>query len=96
MVTDGNISFAIFIYQCGDLEWPGFYGATIGFGAGSEFASNHWLSGTPNVTSIACLNTPESQFYSLIYALIHFRNYGKEYRAGGSKCDVVGLLKYMV
>ena len=79
MVTDGINSFAIFIYQCGDLEWPGFVGATIGFGAGSEFASNHWLSGTPNVTSIACLNTPDNQFFTLLYKLTEPR-YGEEYR----------------
>ena len=77
MVTDGNTSFAIFIYQCGDLQWPG-YGATIGFGAGSEFVSNHWLSGTQSVTAIACLNTPDSQFFSLLYKVTDFNNYGKE------------------
>ena len=69
MVTDGIDSFAIFIYQCGDLQWPEHGWATVGFGAGYEFVSNHWLSGTPNVTSIACLNTPDDQFYSLLYKL---------------------------
>ena len=78
MVTDGTNSFAIFIYRCGDLQWPGYNEATIGFGAGSEFASNHWLSGTQNVTSIACLNTPDNQFFSLLYELTDFNNYGKE------------------
>ena len=68
MVTDGNNSFTIFIYQCGDLQWSR-NGTTIGFGAGSEFFSNHWLSGTPNVSSIACLNTPDSQFFTLLYKL---------------------------
>ena len=77
MVTDGNNSYAVFIYRCGDLQWPGIFGTTIGFGAGSEYFSNHWLSGTRDVTSIACLNTPGHQFYSLIYALTDFRNYGK-------------------
>ena len=66
MVTDGNTSFAIFIYRCGDLQWTR-HGATIGFGASFEFVSNHWLSGSQNVTSIACLNTPDSQFFSLLY-----------------------------
>ena len=77
MVTDGNNSFAIFIYQCGDLQWTR-HGATIGFGAGSEFVSNHWLSGTLSVTSIACLTTPDSQFFSLLYKVTDFNNYGKE------------------
>ena len=78
MVTDGNNSFAIFIYRCGDLQWPGYNEATIGFGAGSEFVSNHWLSGTQSITSIACLNTPDSQFFNLLYKVTDFNNYGKE------------------
>ena len=77
MVTDGNTSFTLFIYQCGDLQWPGFHSATVGFSAGSEFASNHWLSGNPNITSIACLNTPDNQSYTLIYTLTELGNYGK-------------------
>ena len=76
MVTDGINSFAIFIYQCGDLQWSGYDPATIGFGAGYESASNHWLSRTPNVTSIACFNRPDNQFYSLLYALTNLTNYG--------------------
>ena len=76
MVTDGTNSFAIFIYQCGDLQWPG--NATIGFGAGSEFVSNHWLSGSQNVTSIACFNSPDNQFFALLYVLTDSR-YGNSY-----------------
>ena len=78
IVTDGTNSFAIFIYRCGDLQWPGHIGATIGFGAGSEFVSNNWLSGTPNVTSIACLNSPDNQFVTLIYKLTESR-YGEDH-----------------
>ena len=78
IVTDGMNSFAIFIYQCGDLQWNGYdYEATIGFGAGSEYFSNHWLSGSPYVTSIACLNTPDNQFFSLLYKLTESR-YGEK------------------
>ena len=76
MVTDGINSFAIFIYQCGDLQWPQHEWATIGFGAGYEFASNYWLSGTSSVTSIACLNTPDTNFFSLLYKLTEPR-YGE-------------------
>ena len=75
MVTDGINSFTMFIYQCGDLEWYK-RGATIGFGAGSEFVSNNWLSGTSNVISIACLNTPDNQFFTPIYKLTESR-YGR-------------------
>ena len=75
MVTDGANSFAIFIYQCGDLQWTR-HGATIGFDASFEFVSIHWLSESQNVTSIACLNTPDNQFFSLLYKLTESR-YGK-------------------
>ena len=67
MVTDGTNSFAIFIYRCGDLQWSG--GATIGYGASSEMFSNHRFSGTFFTTSIACLNTPDNQFVTLLYEI---------------------------
>ena len=76
MVTDGTNSFAMSIYQCGDIQWTGYYDPTIGFGAGSEFVSNHWLSGSQNVDSIACLNSPDNQFFTLLYKLTESR-YGK-------------------
>ena len=85
LVTDGANSFALFIYRCGDLQWsggggfePGSVGATIGFGASSELFSNHRLSGTPSVTSIACLNTPDNQFFTVLYEITNSTE-GKEY-----------------
>ena len=33
------------------------------------FFSKHWLSENPNATSIACLNTPDNQFFTLVYKL---------------------------
>ena len=68
-MTDGTNSFAIFIYRCGDLQWDvGFgRGATIGFGAGSELFSNHRLTLTQDATSIACLNAPDDQFFTVLY-----------------------------
>ena len=70
MVTDGTDSFAIFIYQCGDLEWSG--GATIGFSASSELFSNHRLSRSPIITSIGCLNALDDQFFTVLYGLTDF------------------------
>ena len=69
-MTDGTNSFAIFIYLCGDLDWPG--GATIGYTASTEMFENHRLSGSPLVTSIACLNNPHNQFFTVVYALTDF------------------------
>ena len=76
MVTNGVDSFTIFIYRRGDAEWFIDNKAIIGFGAGSEFASNHRLSGTPKVTYIACSNIPRIEFFTLLYKLIEPR-YGK-------------------
>ena len=75
MVTDGANSFAIFIYRCGDLQWSrgvfalGLHDATVGFGASSELFSNHRLSGAANVTNIACLNTPDNQYFTVLYEI---------------------------
>ena len=70
MVTDGDDSYAVFIYQCGDLGWDG--GATIGFGASSEIFANHRLILTQNATSIACLNNPDDLFFTVLYKLSNF------------------------
>ena len=80
-MTDGTNSFAIFIYRCGDIQWdfegPGFGsgiagGATIGFGAGSELFSNHRLTLIQDTTSIDCLNTPDNQFFTVLYDISNF------------------------
>ena len=70
LVTDGTNSFAIFIYGCGDLEWGS--GATIGFGAGFELFSNHQLSISGDATSIACINTLDNQFFTVLYDTSNF------------------------
>lgn len=54
LVTDGYQSYTIFLYRCGELEWPG--DSTIGFIANEEFYYNHRLSGTREANDIACLN----------------------------------------
>ena len=70
MVTDGINSYALFIYQCGDLEWSG--GATIGFGASSELFANHRLILTREAAFIACLNSPNNQFFTVLYSISNF------------------------
>ena len=73
LVTDGTNSFAIFIYLCGDLDWTGGPGgATIGYTASTEMFKNHRLSGSPFINSIACLNNPHNQFFTVVYALTDF------------------------
>ena len=75
LVTDGTNSFTIFIYRCGDIQWDVeavSRGATIGFGAGSELFSNHRLTLVQDATSIDCLNTPDNQFFTVLYDISNF------------------------
>ena len=67
LVTDGANSFAIFIYRCGDLQWG--HEATIGYGASFEMFSNNRLSLIQDATSIACLNAPDNQFFTVVYEI---------------------------
>ena len=39
VITSGFQSYAVFIYQCGDLNWGNT--ATIGFKADSDYFANH-------------------------------------------------------
>ena len=63
VITNGTNSYAVFIYRCGDITWAS--SPTIGFNAaGSSFANE------PNTGSeIACLNSPHSQWYNLVYQI---------------------------
>ena len=66
IITNGQQSYAVFTYKCGQLEWSG--GATIGFNAAGNFYQNHHLSGT-YAKNIACLNTPVTSWTNIIYQL---------------------------
>ena len=66
LITNGQQSYALFTYQCGQLGWSG--GATIGFSAAGNFYQNHCLSGI-NARNIACLNSPGSTWTNVIYQL---------------------------
>ena len=67
VLTDGDLSFVVFIYRCGHIDYTG--GATIGFTAAHNLYANHPLSGTTNARRVACLNSPESEWTHLIYYL---------------------------
>ena len=57
MATDGTLSYAIFTYWCGGLNWINSYDyAGIGFSIGQDFFANHALSLTPGVNNIACMS----------------------------------------
>ena len=67
IATDGFMSYAIFTYKCGELNWLWSKYATIGFSITQDFYANHYLSKTPNVNNISCLNSPTSEWSNVVY-----------------------------
>ena len=67
MITNGSTSYAVFIYNCNDMEWSG--EAKIGWQANAVLYAAHSLSGTTNAKNIACLNTPTTLSSTLVYKL---------------------------
>ena len=63
LITDGNYTYTIFIYQCGLMEWDN--GATIGFTAGGDPYTNN----NPSTSAVACLNSPNSNYSNLVFLL---------------------------
>lgn len=70
VITNGQQSYTLFTYQCGQLEWSG--GAIIGFTAAGNVYQSHDLSGT-YARNIACLNSRTTIWTNVIYPL---RKYG--------------------
>ena len=67
VITNGTESYAVFIYRCGDMTWG--YSPTIGYSAAGSSFANHPNTGSTNAEEIACLNTPLSQWYNLVYQI---------------------------
>ena len=63
LITDGTDSYAVFIYECGGMEWGG---GEIGWRDGSSKQVSHPLSGSSNSNDIGCL-------YSETYSAIVYR-----------------------
>ena len=65
LITDGSYSYAVFIYECGGIEWGG---ATIGWSETHDFIrETHSLSGR-NSSDIGCTN---SNSYSVVIYSLH-------------------------
>ena len=70
LFTDGIQSYAVFTYQCGELNWIGSSrGAVIGFSASSTLFANHPLSRKPNVNDISCRNQMCSPWSNVVYQI---------------------------
>ena len=69
LITDGSSSYAVFIYDCGGMEWSG---ATIGWAASSYNYATYVASGS-NSESIGCLYS--STYSAIVYRLDGRRKY---------------------
>ena len=63
LITDGTDSYAVFIYECGGMEWSG---GVIGWQDSSFNYASHYLSGHSDSNDIGCL-------YSSSYSAVVFR-----------------------
>ena len=63
LITDGIHSYAVFIYECGGMEWGG---GVIGWQSSSTHYEEHYLSGDYYSNDIGCL-------YSNSYSAIVYR-----------------------
>ncbi|CAI8021011.1 hypothetical protein GBAR_LOCUS12499, partial [Geodia barretti] len=61
LITDGSASYAVFIYQCGELRWGG---ATIGWAYSRSIYEKNSDSGIDS-TSIACVHNSTAIVYRL-------------------------------
>ena len=69
VATDGDQSYAVFTYQCGELNWIRGLSASIGFSAGPSLFANHPLSRQPNVNDIACVNQTCPPWTNVVYRI---------------------------
>ena len=49
------------------MNWA--FGPTIGFNAAGDYYVNHPNTGSRNGEEIACLNSPTSEWYNLVYEI---------------------------
>ena len=76
ITSDGLYSYAVVTYECGDINWTGFdadqlnpSNPVVGFQAGQGVHGSHYLSYTPDVINIACLNLPSSNWSNVVFQL---------------------------
>ena len=65
MITDGTQSYAVYTYNCQMMEWSGlFTHAVVGYNAFGQDFENHPLSGSADITDIACENQERNTDWS--------------------------------
>ena len=63
LITDDSSSYAVFIYECGSMEWGG---GVIGWQASTSQYNSHYLSGKSISHDVGCL-------YSTNYSAVVFK-----------------------
>ena len=63
MDNSGN-SYAIFIYECDELEWDNSGTSTVGYNT-----PDHYDNHEPHSMGVACVNQPDSEFSNVFYTL---------------------------
>ena len=68
-MTDGVTSYAIFNFECGSLQWASSLGnaAVSGYNFGGHDVEQDFLSTFPQISDIACRNSPCSEFYTVLH-----------------------------
>ena len=65
MITDGTQSYAVYTYNCQMMEWSGlFTHAVVGYNSFGRDFENHPLSGSADITGIACENQERNTDWS--------------------------------
>ena len=69
VVTNGILSYTVFTYQCGELNWVQRNNASIGFSISTTSFANHSLSRLPNINDIACLSQQCPPWTNVVYQI---------------------------
>ena len=72
VVDEVGVSFAIFIYKCGELEWISVDGnppPTIGYYAGAPQKFGIYTVESNNADVISCVNCPDSVWTNVLFEL---------------------------
>ena len=64
LISDGETSYAVFIYECGGMEWSG---GVIGWQASSSDYEAHSLSGDSDNDDIGCRYS--SSYSAVVYPI---------------------------
>ena len=69
IITDGMLSYAVFIYKCDLLQWSGLTNhAVIGYNMNGQFL-NHPLAGLSQVSNVDCVNSPATSWSTVLYPI---------------------------